>query len=273
MNKKEITTVLCELYNISGFRVSLHNQNFEEIAAYPAEKLGFCSALHRASDSEYKACLECDKDACKRVLSISDTIIYKCRHGLIEAISPLYNFGTLTGFLMMGQVFSEPKDRRIAVQTLLSLGIDQRNAIAACENMHTVSEDTVRSYVHIMTICAQYLTLSNAVTAAKPSISEMIVKYISENYRRKITVSDICDDLGYSKSTLLSSFKRQMGTTVGAYLNDVRLENARRMISDTQRTINDIALSTGFSDQSYFSKVFLQKYGITPSEYRKESKK
>lgn len=273
MNKKEITTVLCELYNISGFRVSLHNRNFEEIAAYPEDKLGFCEALHRASDSEYRACLECDRDACKRVLSMSDTIIYKCRHGLIEAISPLYNFGTLTGFLMMGQVFSEPKDRRIAVQTLRSLGIDPCSATSACDNMHTVSDDKVRSYVHIMTICAQYLTLSNAVAAAKPSLSEMIVKYISENYRRKITVSDICEDLGYSKSTLLSCFKQQMGTTVGAYLNDMRLENAKKMLADTERTINEVALNTGFSDQSYFSKVFLQKYGITPSEYRKESRK
>ena len=272
MNKKEIIKVLCELYNISGFRVSLHDVNFEEIAAYPEDKLGFCAALHGASEAEYRACLQCDRDACKRVLSMSDTIIYKCRHGLIEAISPLYNFGTLTGFLMMGQVFSEPKDRRIAAQTLRTLGVDPKGASAACEDMHTVSEDKVRSYVHIMTICAQYLTLSNAVSSAKPSISEMIIKYISENYRRKITVSDICEDLGYSKSTLLSCFKKQMGTTVGAYLNDLRLENAKKMIADTERSINEIALCCGFSDQSYFSKVFLQKYGITPSEYRKESK-
>lgn len=271
MNRNEITKVLFELYNISGFRVSLHDVNFEEIAAYPESKLGFCAKLHEVSHAEFSACLACDRDACKRVLTTQETIIYTCRHGLIEVVSPLYNFGTLTGFLMMGQVFAEPKDRRIAIQTLRNLGIDPRHATEACENMHVMNEDKLRSYVHIMTICAQYLTLSNAVTSAKPSLAEMIVKYLTENYTRKITVGDLCTDLGYSKSTILSCFKRQMGTTVGAYLNELRLEKAAKLIIDTDMSINEIALSTGFSDQSYFSKVFLHKYGTPPSEYRKEN--
>ena len=104
MTKEEIISVLAELYKITGFRVSLHGADYSEIAAYPSEKREFCRTVHQ-NPEEYEKCVACDKAACKKALSDRDTHIYTCRYGFTEAVSPLYNFGTLTGFLMMGQVY------------------------------------------------------------------------------------------------------------------------------------------------------------------------
>ena len=95
----------------------------------------------------------------------------------------------------------------------------------------------------------------------------MAKKYIFDNYRSKITISDICEDIGCSKSTLITSFKKEYGTTVNNYITDVRLNEAVSMLYSGDRHIGEIATETGFSDQSYFSKVFSAKYGIPPSEY------
>ena len=103
MNSEEITTVLKELYKISGFRISLHDENGQEIAAYPECESEFCRLVQRLP-REMSRCLECDMLACKRAKEMEGTYVYKCRHGLTEAVSPLYNFGTLSGYLMMGQV-------------------------------------------------------------------------------------------------------------------------------------------------------------------------
>ena len=273
MNKEKITSVLCELHKISGFRVSLHNTAFEEIASYPEDKLGFCRALHLLSEDEYQQCVDCDRSACKRALEAKNTIIYQCRHGLIEAISPLYNFGALTGFLMMGQVFEADTDGNPLhpeVKNIRSLGEEM---LELSRETPLVDADMVRSYVKIMTICAQYLTLSNAIPSTKQTVAEMAKKFIFDNYKSKITIADICEEIGCSKSTLITGFKKEYGTTVNSYITEVRLGEAVNMLKMGDRHIGEIATETGFSDQSYFSKVFSAKYGIPPSEYVNEDNK
>ena len=271
MNKQEIITVLSELHKISGFRISLHDSNYEEIAAYPDSLLPFCRRVN-ATQSEHDRCLECDRAACIAALERHGTYIYRCRYGLTEAVSPLYNFGTLSGFLMMGQVADSPAAAIEAEKKLLALTGDASLAAELGHRIPIVKTDMTSSYVRIMTICAQYLTLSNAIQAANPTIAEMAKRYITDNLVRKISITDICEYLGCSKSTLLTSFKKQYGVTVNTYLTEKRLELACHKLSEGRLTIYEIAAVTGFADQSYFSKVFSARFGISPSEYRHRSK-
>ena len=268
MNKQEIVTVLRDLHRISGFRVSLHSSDFAEIAAYPEEPLPFCRAVNSIAE-EHAACMRGDRSACIEAMNKGSTYVYRCRFGLVETVSPLYNFGTLTGFLMMGQVASTEEDAKNAVRLLFEIC-----SIGTVPTLvPTVSEDMIRSYSRIMTVCAEYLTLSGAVSGASPSVAEQAKKFISENLQKKLLIADICTSLGCSKSTLLSAFKRKYGTTVNAYITESRLERACALLSAGEASINEIASECGFSDQSYFSKVFSASYGISPSEYRGERRK
>ena len=264
MNTKEIISVLYELHKITGFRVSLHGADYSEIAAYPEKKSGFCRTVH-AFGQEYRKCVECDKEACRIALEKKDTYIYECRFGLTEAVSPLYNFGTLTGFLMMGQVAQSEGVKEELKNKLSALGIKDDGS--ADSEIRTVDPDMVSSYVKIMTICAQYLTLSNAIPNNKPTVAQMAKKYIFDNYAKKIGIADICLDVGCSKSTLITAFKRELGLTVNSYLTEFRLKEAEKMLATGEYTVGQVAYECGFSDQSYFSKVFSAKYGMPPSEY------
>lgn len=269
MNKQEIISVLSELNKISGFRVSLLGSNFEEIAAFPEEQLSFCNVIS-SIDGERTKCAECSINACKRALEIGGTYICKCRYGLIEAVSPLYNFGLLSGFLTMGQVADSEDDATEAIRLLKSiLGDDEESQNP---EIAVINKSMTESYVSIMTICARYLTISNFISGTKPTVAEMARKYISENIKKRIVIGDICDALKCSKSTLLTGFKKQYGITVNSYITELRLDMAVRLLGEGRMTINEIASETGFSDQSYFSKVFSAKYGIPPSEYRSETR-
>ena len=272
MKEQEIVSVLFELYKITGFRMSLHDVDFVEIAAYPAEKLPICAIIHK-SPGEYEKCRMGDKAAFKRVQETKQTVIYKCRFGLTEAVSPLYNFGILTGYLMMGQICdseTEPEQLKKALSALSSFDADSLNLV---DSMRTVPEDMIQSYVKIMTICAQYLTLSNAMPGAKPTIAEAAQKYITENINKKITIKSICEEVGCSKTTLISSFKKEFGITVNSAITNAKLEEAKKLLTTGKMSINEVAQATGFLDQSYFSKVFLAECGVSPSEYKKEGQK
>ena len=207
------------------------------------------------------------------MLATGEPIIYKCHHNLVEAISPLYNFDALTGFLMMGQICVEGDDKHHMLTTLVRHGKNPDEARSICNKIPYVKQDMINSYVKIMTICASYLTLSNAVTGSKATVGQLVMRYINDNYTEHISIKDICDAIGYSKSTVLTSFKKEFSTTVNAYLTTLRLERARKMLENESVTINEVALECGFSDQSYFSKVFSAKYKITPTDYRRDEKR
>jgi AraC-like DNA-binding protein len=267
MNKQEIVSVLKELHKITGFRVSLHGINYEEIAAYPEGMLPFCARVNEI-EGEHAICKECDRLACREALEKRSTYIYKCRYGLTEAVSPLYNFDTLTGFLMMGQIGQMGFEQETAISLLAVHTHDIAEAASLAWCIPLADPEMVESYVRIMTICAQYLTLSNAITQAKPTVAMQAKNYIRENIDKKITIADICEELKCSKSTLLTSFKKQYGLTVNNYITEVKLGVAVRLLTEGDMTISEVAAETGFSDQSYFSKVFSAKYGVSPSEYR-----
>ncbi len=268
MTREEIVSVLADLHRITGFRVSLHAADYSEIAAYPEEKCALCRLVHGVP-GEYDKCVASDKIACKSAMDKKGTHLYRCRYGMTEAISPLYNFGTLTGFLMMGQVYEDGVNRAAHMRTLSNMTGLTAEIESIMKNIPDVAAEMVPSYVRIMTICAQYLTLSNAIPSHKPSIAELAKEYIYHNYSRKINIKMICSEVGCSKSTLLATFKKTYGITVNAYITDVRLGEALRMLAEEEYKISEIAEACGFSDQSYFTKVFFAKYGVPPSSYKK----
>ncbi len=270
MTKDEIISVLSELHNITGFRVSLHSPIYGEIAAFPRDKCALCRLIHSVK-GEYAKCIESDKVACKAALDKHGTHVYKCRFGMTEAISPLYSFGTLTGFLVMGQVFEDTVDEERAAEELLRIGISNETLLPALEKIKRVDSKMVSSFVKIMTICAQYLTISHAIPNNKPTVAQMAREYISRSYSEKISIKKICTEVGCSKSALITAFKREYGTTVNAYITEIRLTEAMHMLERGESKIGEIAEACGFSDQSYFSKVFSAKYGVPPSEYEKIS--
>ena len=272
MTKDKIISVLADLHRITGFRVSLHGADYGEIAAYPQAKCELCRLVQGVA-GEYENCVNSDRASCKSAIDKREAHIYKCRYGMTEAVSPLYNFGTLTGFLMMGQVYECEADRERGAMAMISAGLDEDEVRKLMKMIPTASPELIPSFVRIMTICAQYLTVSHAIPSNKPTIAHLAKEYIYLHFHTKIDINRICREIGCSKSALLSAFKKEYGTTVNAYITEVRLDEALHMLRHGERRVGEIALLCGFSDQSYFSKVFSAKYGIPPSEYRQAADK
>ena len=87
------------------------------------------------------------------------------------------------------------------------------------------------------------------------------------------SVNDLCDKLGYSRMQLNRLFKQKFNKTPHQYLIDYKLHYAKNLLKSTDMKIIDIALNAGYSSISQFQTNFRIKYGLTPSEFRKQSKK
>lgn len=100
---------------------------------------------------------------------------------------------------------------------------------------------------------------------------KMVLSYMEENYDKKMTVEKAAAKCGYSASHFMRWFKEMTGTRFGNYLIELRLEKAARALRTTEDTVLEVAGKTGFNNLSNFNRLFKKRYGITPSEFRKES--
>lgn len=92
--------------------------------------------------------------------------------------------------------------------------------------------------------------------------------YIYNNYQKRINLNDIAASANISKSKCGSVFKEFSGHTPVDFLNLYRLQISTDLLRTTNSAISEIAYSCGFGQQSYFNRLFLREYGITPKEYR-----
>ena len=95
-----------------------------------------------------------------------------------------------------------------------------------------------------------------------------IVRFIKENYMKKITLDDIAEHVFMSKYYISRIFNEKMGMNVSAFINKIRIDHSKHLLAETALSISAIANRTGFEDQSYFTKQFRAVTGMSPGKFR-----
>ena len=86
-----------------------------------------------------------------------------------------------------------------------------------------------------------------------------VLSYIDNNYNCKITLKDLCRLSNMSRSTLLSQFHTLCNCSPTEYMQSVRIDNAKKMLADSDLSIATIAQECGFYDSSHFTKAFSKR--------------
>ncbi|MBQ8483930.1 MAG: helix-turn-helix transcriptional regulator [Bacteroidales bacterium] len=101
-------------------------------------------------------------------------------------------------------------------------------------------------------------------------LNKVIAEHLSDP---ELDQQIICRELGISRASLFNKMKAITGAGTKEYITRIRLEKAKSLIENTDLTIAEISDMTGFASQSYFSTAFKNFTGMTPSQYKKQSKK
>ncbi len=104
----------------------------------------------------------------------------------------------------------------------------------------------------------------------KSEIIKRTLDYLKENYNMHISVSKLAADVFLSRDYFSKLFKDTTGKTVTAFLKEIRLDEACRMLRETDKTISEIAEYCGFCDMKHFYSAFNKYTGTTPGKYRKK---
>lgn len=102
---------------------------------------------------------------------------------------------------------------------------------------------------------------------------QIMLDYLHTHFNRKITIDDLAKAAAISKTEVLRCFKNIIGVSPIHYLNDYRLQKSEHLLLKSNKSIQEVAEDCGFDDNSYFTKLFRKKYGITPHDYRTQQLK
>lgn len=97
------------------------------------------------------------------------------------------------------------------------------------------------------------------------------IQYVQKNYSQKIYLEDVAGMIYLNPSYFSRVFKDEMGVTFHSYLTNYRIEMSKKFLVDPSIPILSVASLVGFDDQSYFTKVFKRKNGVTPKVFRNQN--
>ena len=98
---------------------------------------------------------------------------------------------------------------------------------------------------------------------------QRIIEYIDYHYKEDLSRTTLADMVYLSADHLARVFKKETGETLVKYITDKRIHAAKELLSDTKTPISQVASEVGYDNYSYFTKIFKEKTGYSPGDYRK----
>ena len=204
-------------------------------------------------------------------------LITKVKTGNLQEARAILNQLLGYVFFSTGSQFEEIKARALELCSLLSRAAIEGGA--SSDLILKINNQVLQSISEITSIDTLCHALSESLetfidcmfnygTGSNNETIKKAISFISSHYSEPLTLEEVADYVHLSPPYFSTLFKQNCGTTFKDYLNLVRIEESKRLLSHTNYPILDIAVAVGFEDQSYFTKVFKKHTGLTPKQYR-----
>ncbi|MGI5936885.1 MAG: helix-turn-helix transcriptional regulator [Oscillospiraceae bacterium] len=182
-------------------------------------------------------------------LTRSPGLAYLLPHKVLDLCSSAINELTLPS-----QEFSQIMD-------------EQRKKIDDCLFLDEIKRITWEAVLAVFGWYEKTLSTGSSVTVSS------VKAYMHRNFSRRLTLMEMAEHVRLNPQYLSVLFKKETGKSIVDYLTDIRIDRAKALLRDTNISILEIAGAVGYMDARYFSRVFKQRVGLRPTEYRKTALK
>ena len=106
-------------------------------------------------------------------------------------------------------------------------------------------------------------------TTGRNTVEKEMVSYIQQNYTGKILLREFGEQFHLSEKYISRYFKEHFHITLSQYVTYLRMEHAKQMLQETDISVTEVAMQSGYQNISYFIRSFKKTYGVSPLKYRK----
>lgn len=129
----------------------------------------------------------------------------------------------------------------------------------------TCSQDELRTFL-------QKQAAKLLQTSGSERLVDSIIQYINEHYCDNLSATMLSEQFGLSSNYITNLLKQELGIRYNDYITQLRMEHAKELLCTTSQSVKSITSACGYYSQSHFTKLFVEREGCTPLEYRKQMK-
>ena len=266
---RELLELLKNFYILTGIRIVLFDEDYNELLSYPEGNTGFCALLRKNPEFDC-LCVKSDASLFKECRKKHSLIISKCHAGLIEATAPIIDNGIILGYIMFGQV-RDNKNKREFINSLTEICkkySESTDISGLAEKIRYKNKQQIIAASKILEACTSYIIHKEYIKPSKRRLTDRIEKYIDEHLSESLTVSVLCSEFNISRTRLYELIGKQISGGIASYIRQKRLNVAAKLVLETKMSFTDIAYSVGFNDYNYFLRVFKTTFNISPKKMR-----
>ncbi len=270
--------------NISMFASPVHmsqydtTMNFANCLAYPSTTCDVFCKMIRRSEKIDRRCLACDAEHIEQCRTTGKILTYRCFLGMWEGLIPVHIEGEHAAILFIGQVSDSPHTD--AHFEKLWRGLRMTDPKIFCDETKTEYR-TYYDRLHIMTrdqfeaTCSFLHAISRdwydkgLVSLIHDTPAEAVYSYIEKHLSEDIRAEEVCEDLHISRATLYRMIKQDTGLGFNSYINQCKILRACTLL-ERGFSVSSTAKQVGYENVNYFSRLFKNQMGMSPSEFRRE---
>lgn len=267
---EKLGRLLNNLHICMDIKFGLLDVNAREVytAAY---RTPFCRLIAQA-EGGYARCVNCDAEALRHAGQAEGPVCYRCHAGLVEVALAVRVSGEQVGYILFGQMLDDSPLERQWQDTRRRCAWygDMDELYRAFCLLKVMSRQQISALGEIVDACVSEARLSGMLISASRDEAGRLRDYIAAHYAEPITIPGICAALSLSKSKLYAICRADTGRTVSELICERRIDAARALLRGTDDSVRQISETVGYADFNYFTRVFRQHTGLTPSEYRRQ---
>ena len=252
-----------ELFHLStGVNISIMDGDYSVLGA-SSSSVEYCGLI-QSTKTGRRRCINTNRvliEACKKKKC---TELRLCHAGLIDMAVPIVAEGEVVGYLLLGHIRPEAK---LILQNSVSAEGELKDAY---DNLPIFESAKINAIVALAELLAKYMVNEKLIGLKKDPTLEAVRNYILANLKNSPNVEDICHGVHIGRTALYSLIKDRTGETVKDYVKRLRLERAKLLLSESDMTVEQIAIEVGLSGAAYLGRLFRSELGISPLKYKKE---
>ena len=270
---EKLQKVMSDFYACTKITMTLFDRNLNCITDV-GEWQPYCLQIGNKPELLDK-CSGCNHDNCVKSLDKRGAVMYTCHAGVAEAVAPIFQNDTFIAYLMIGK-FRDAEEKyssaAMVAEAAEKYGLDTQKMLEAYYKLPVLDKKGIDSVISLLEIVIYYFTGEKFFHYDHSVQFTSIDRYIEDNLSEKITVEDICNHFRIPRHLLYATFDHESGETIQEYIIKKRIRKAQHLLSSTNLSVSQISTQVGYPEYNYFFRIFKDRTGTTPLNYRKQTK-
>ena len=270
---QELENVLKDFYTVLRIRITIFDEAQNVIVSYPPDLPSYCKRIRR-SENGRRGCMECDSNACQRAKSLGSAHIYTCHAGLKEAITPIIVEGRLLGYALLSHMsdsesFEETVETASRCNAVYGISKGETRELISQLSQTSIPTDTatIAAATNVLDAIVSYVSVKQLIRQRPEQIADQLEQYIIHHLSENLDCRTLCNHFHVSRSCLFKISKEHFGMGISQFIRKKQIQHAQKLLS-SGCSVTDTALQCGFSDVSYFTKVFKSETNTLPHHLR-----